>query len=896
MKPTKNNKRTFSINQNTKKPVQHWLLLPIMAVLSMLIISFVVIMFIIQHHNINQYNNKIIYGTKDELNKSLIGQTQTLDVLEDVILHDPNLINLLKTNNRAGLLTRYQKVFEDINQKYNITHFYFHQSNRVNLLRIHKPEKYGDLIERYSALEAEKTQQTTSGLELGPLGTFTLRVVKPVFDNGTLIGYIELGKEIEDILLSIHNEYGVDLIAAISKEYLNEKTWKEGMEMLGRSAEWNRFNNNVVISSTLSNIPIEIESYFNAIQQYKHSYVSKTSFDSKLWNISITPLKDEYGKEVGDLLILLDITKEKATFNNFLLVSICIAFLLLFVLLLLLKMLLSRTDKNIFKANEAVINEKTKLSSMIAGMDEGVVFADKDNNIIEVNDFFCEFVKMPREKIINFNIKDFHNNTLQKYIYALIEKFKSNINSKPYTLQRSLAGAEVILRIQPIYDLNSYQGVLLNLIDVTELVEAQKKTESAKDEIEEINDYLQLETARANHMAALAEEANIAKSRFLANMSHEIRTPMNAIIGFSDLLADEDITEEQRQSVNFIRESGHNLLDLINDILDLSKIESGKFTIEMVECSLGRILCFIETSMKSLAFKKSLDFKVIKQTDLPVNIRTDPSRLKQCLINICGNAIKFTEQGYVHLKTSLYYEQDESKHFIRFDIEDTGIGISKEKQSQIFEAFVQADGSTCRKYGGTGLGLTITKELIELLGGELIVTSEPGQGSVFTIMIPVGLDLTKQSYLDSGTPNAIPLNLEINQSDFVGNVLVAEDVATNRILIKSLLEKAGLKVSFANDGQEALQKTIEENYDMVFMDIQMPVIDGYAATRELRKRGAKIPIIALTANAMKGDEQACFDAGCDDYLAKPLDRRELFRILTKYLKAESNVEDYILAK
>ena len=545
---------------------------------------------------------------------------------------------------------------------------------------------------------------------------------------------------------------------------------------------------------------------------------------------------------------------------------------------------------NLMKRTEAARNdaerEKAKLSAMISGMKEGVVFADAHDRIVEVNNYLCQLANVRREKIIGRKIEDIYEGQLLEHISDMTEKFRRNIGSEPFTVQRPMAGAEVVLRVQPIYDCNNYQGVLLNIIDVTDLVESRRQAEKAKAEVERINRHLELETARANDMTARAEEANMAKSQLLANMSHEIRTPMNAIIGFSDLLADGDLSEEQKQDVNIIRDSAHNLLDLINDILDYSRIEAKKLEIDKVECSLGRILSFIESTARLVADKKSLEFKIIQGEELPERIRTDPTRLRQCLINLTNNALKFTEKGHVHVNVLLESRKDDNQPYIRFDIEDTGIGISKEKRKQIFEAFVQADGSTSRKYGGTGLGLAITKQLVGLLGGELTVASEVGEGSVFSLTIPAGLDVTEQPRLDIHATHTSPRKTMTEQCVFSGEVLVAEDVPTNQALMRILLERMGLRVTIAEDGNEATQKVLTDRFDLIFMDMQMPRMDGYEATRELRIQGVTTPIVALTANAMKGDDQKCIEAGCDGYLTKPVDRRELLNKVTKYLHSK----------
>ncbi|NQV33354.1 MAG: response regulator [Phycisphaeraceae bacterium] len=394
---------------------------------------------------------------------------------------------------------------------------------------------------------------------------------------------------------------------------------------------------------------------------------------------------------------------------------------------------------------------------------------------------------------------------------------------------------------------------------------------------------------RAELLAQEAQAANRAKSSFLANMSHEIRTPMNSILCFSDMLTQEDLTQEQKNYVDTIRESGRNLLTLINDILDYSKIEASQLNVEMIDCSLGHLLNSLETTMTALTQGKSVDFEIMAEKDLPAQIHSDPFRLNQCLTNLLSNAVKFTDQGHVHLKVSL--REDNNQHSIQFDVEDTGTGIPKDRQKAIFESFNQADGSTTRKYGGTGLGLAITGQLAELLDGTVTLTSEPGEGSVFSLVIPIGMDITEQSLLDrhkvldQDADESWPTGV----SPFSGNILVAEDVEGNQRLMKIMLSKLGVDVVLAGDGIQAVQAASSQTFDLIFMDMQMPHMNGYEATSVLKQQGCKSPIVALTANAMKGDDQVCLDAGCDGYLAKPIDRRELARTLAKYLPTRKSV-------
>lgn len=430
--------------------------------------------------------------------------------------------------------------------------------------------------------------------------------------------------------------------------------------------------------------------------------------------------------------------------------------------------------------------------------------------------------------------------------------------------------------------------------NMLELEQSQQATlnmmtdiEWARKEAEDINQELMKTTERANEMAAQAEMANAAKSQFLATMSHEIRTPMNAIIGFTNLLAEAEHTNEQKEYLNIIRDSGQNLLWLIDDILDLSKIEAGKLDIEFSECSLGQLLNSVESLMQPRAEEKRLDFEIFEDSGLPARIRTEMTRVRQCLINLVGNAIKFNREGHVYLRVSL--QEIEDTPFIRFDVEDTGIGIPQDKQEEIFGTFVQVDGSSCREYGGTGLGLAISKRLAKLLGGQLSLTSEVGKGSVFSLTIPAGVDVTKQPFLDrQNIAGHIDAGKdEAKRAKFSGHILVAEDARTNQVLIKSLLKRVGLQVTIAEDGNEAVQKALATQFDLIFMDIEMPNMNGYEATKALRKEGLRTPIVALTAYAMKGDDKKCFAAGCDDYISKPIECQILMHILSKYLSAKS---------
>jgi len=377
-----------------------------------------------------------------------------------------------------------------------------------------------------------------------------------------------------------------------------------------------------------------------------------------------------------------------------------------------------------------------------------------------------------------------------------------------------------------------------------------------------------------------AEEATTTKSQFLANMSHEIRTPLTSIIGFADAcFTDELPKEERREALSSIVRNGKHLLVLINDILDLSKSEAGKIELEWKQTALFDLVADIDSLMHPRAVEKKIAFDFDFAFPLPATIDTDPTRLKQILLNLVGNALKFTQKGGVKVLVSHEPERER----INFAVVDTGIGMTPEEQTRLFHPFMQADSTTTRKFGGTGLGLSISAQLARYLGGEITFESSPGRGSVFTASVACG-PLSEAGYLYNAPHRTVTMEAaHAAPAALAGRVLLAEDGPDNQQYITFLLRKLGLSFVTVEDGALAVEEASRGDYDVILMDMQMPRMDGYAATRTLRERGYAKPIIALTANVAKSDVEATRRAGCDDFLGKPFERQAFVDTLRKYI-------------
>jgi PAS domain S-box-containing protein len=492
---------------------------------------------------------------------------------------------------------------------------------------------------------------------------------------------------------------------------------------------------------------------------------------------------------------------------------------------------------------------------------------DMNGRIISANLATAKSLEIPIEKLIGRNMRETLSPDTRDQFDFYLEKiamdgYAEGVMHVKTTTGKSRYWAYKNIKVED----NGYPFVLCSSQDVTELINMEK------------------ELRRAQKITQLSIEA---KQQFLAKVTHEIRTPMNAIVGFGKILSKTNLENKQRKYVDAINTSGENLLLIVNDLLDTSKIEAGKMTFEEIAFSLKEVIASVVTILHYKAAEKDLILSVKIEDDIPEYLIGDPTRLNQVLINLAGNAVKFTEKGVIEIFVKKE-KSEENKIYLTIDVSDTGIGIPEDKLPYIFDSFVQANNDTSRKYGGTGLGLTIAKQIVELQGGTIDVQSTLGKGTVFSFHLSYAT-ANSETVLQKKIPDEIVIDQKLNHV----KILLAEDNYLNHLLLESIMAEWGVEMSIAQNGKKVIEMLEKDQYDLILMDVHMPEMDGYEATRFIRNNLSpplsQIPIIAITANASEEDKTKCLEAGMNDFVPKPFRTEELFQKISLYttLKKET---------